>query len=612
MRTLALLLVVVSIGCRAAEELPRGSGPRAESAAPERAHAVAWEDFSPAVFERAKAEHRLVLLDLHAVWCHWCHVMETTTYADPAVVAELREHFVCVGVDQDARPDLSNRYEDYGWPATILFDADGRELAKRSGYIEPAEMLALLRAFVADPTPGPSAAPERRATESSNAPVALSPELRARLEQRETERFDAELGGFRGGHKFLDPPSVERWIALALRGDARAQRRAKQTLDAALALIDPVWGGVYQYSTGGVWTQPHFEKIALYQAEDLRAYALAWSAWKDERHLRAARDLERYVASFLTSPEAAFYTSQDADLVPGEHSAEYFALDDARRRALGVPRVDQHVYARENGWFIRAFCALHAATGDEQALERARRAAEWILRERAIVDGGAPTGGFRHDAAESQGNGGPFLGDTLAMGQAFLALYECTADRAWLERARAASEFLARTFALESGYATSARSELRAFAPVLQRDENAQVARFEDALHHRTGDEKHRERALNALRWIATEEVALDGMPGVVLQAADELASDPLHVTVVGSKRDPAARGLFMAALALPGIARQTDWLDPAEGPLPNADTEFPTLERAAAFACAGGRCSLPAFDAHELARRVRALAPSR
>jgi uncharacterized protein YyaL (SSP411 family) len=181
-----------------------------------------------------------VILDLKAVWCHWCHVMEETTYRDARVIALLDEHFVCLEVDQDARPDLSARYEDYGWPATILFDARGRELAKRSGYVEPDDMAAMLAAFVADPTPGPSA-PAAAPSAAVSIGSALGPELLAELEQLHVERYDAERGGFGRTHKFIDPLSVEYCIARALEGDADSERRARQTLDAALALIDPAW-----------------------------------------------------------------------------------------------------------------------------------------------------------------------------------------------------------------------------------------------------------------------------------------------------------------------------------------------------------------------------------
>jgi uncharacterized protein YyaL (SSP411 family) len=69
-----------------------------------------WQSWSDGVFVRAKREHRFVLLDLQAVWCHWCHVMDKTIYQDPAVVALLRSNYITVRVDEDSRPDLASRY----------------------------------------------------------------------------------------------------------------------------------------------------------------------------------------------------------------------------------------------------------------------------------------------------------------------------------------------------------------------------------------------------------------------------------------------------------------------------------------------------------------------
>jgi thiol:disulfide interchange protein len=92
---------------------------------------IDWQPWSDKVFAQAAAEHKFVLLDLGAGWCHWCHVMDQLTYSDPEVIKLLREKYIAVRVDQDARPDLANRYEDYGWPATIVFNADRGEIVKR-------------------------------------------------------------------------------------------------------------------------------------------------------------------------------------------------------------------------------------------------------------------------------------------------------------------------------------------------------------------------------------------------------------------------------------------------------------------------------------------------
>src|ERR1035438_2860250 len=86
------------------------------------AEAIAWQPWSDAAFAAARTGHRFVILDLEAVWCHWCHVMDETTYRDPKVVSLMGARYVAVRVDQDSRPDLANRYEDYGWPATIVFE----------------------------------------------------------------------------------------------------------------------------------------------------------------------------------------------------------------------------------------------------------------------------------------------------------------------------------------------------------------------------------------------------------------------------------------------------------------------------------------------------------
>ena len=169
-----------------------------------------------------------------------------------------------------------------------------------------------------------------------------------------------------------------------LTGDAQAEHMARQTLTEQLHLLDPAWGGVYQYSMGGDWNSPHFEKIMQMQAENLRIYSLAYAQWGDPSYLHAAQEIRRYLKTFLTSPEGAFYTSQDADLIEGHHSAEYFALDDAGRRKQGVPRVDKHEYARENGWAIAGLVTLYDATGDTEVLKDATRSARWVLANRAL------------------------------------------------------------------------------------------------------------------------------------------------------------------------------------------------------------------------------------
>ena len=569
------------------------------SAAAENPPEIQWLPWSDEIFAQARKEQKLVLLDLGAGWCHWCHVMDAQTYADAEVIKLLGAKYLAVRVDADARPDLANRYEDYGWPATVVFKWDGTELAKRQGYLPPKPMASMLQAFIDDPTPGPSVVPEPAPAAAGAA--ALSAEQRAAMRKNFVEAYDSARGGWGDVHHYLNWNALELCLTEGAAGDAAMTQRARQTLTSGLKLIDPVWGGVYQYSTDGDWEHPHFEKIMPFQAENLRVFALAATLWDEPRWLEPAQDIHRYLRDFLTAPDGAFYTSQDADAVPGEHSAGYFALADAARRARGMPRIDRHIYARENGLAITGLCALYAASGDATALAEARRAAAWIMAQRAL-----PGGGFRHDETDAAG---PYLADTLAMARAFLALYTVTAERPWLARAQAAAVFIDEKFRADIGFRTAASAAGAQLAPKPQVDENIWLVRCAAQLHQHTGDERFHALAGHALRYLAAPAVVASqgfGTSGILL-ARQAFATEPAHVTVVGAKDDPAARALFAAALrGLPPAAR-LEWLDAREGPLPRTDVAFPPLAQPAAFLCANGRCSPPVRTPEQLARKLAA-----
>ena len=573
--------------------------------APKATPSLAWKPWSQSIFEQARREHRFVLLDLEAVWCHWCHVMDETTYKDAKVAKLLNARYLLVKVDQDSRPDLSNRYEDYGWPATIVFAADGSEIVKRQGYIAPDEMVSMLQAIIDDPSPGPSVELEPKLTYPANA--ALTASLRDELRNNFLAGYDQEHGSWGFRQKLLDWDSVEYSMDLAQAGDKTAERMARETLRQQLHLLDPAWGGVYQYSTGGDWNKPHFEKIIQMQAENLRIYALAYAQWKDPEYLHAATEIHRFVKTFLTSPQGAFYTSQDADVIEGKHSADYFALDDAARRKLGIPRVDQHIYARENGWMIASLATLYGVTGNRQYLDDAKRSADWILQNRVSGRTSGRTSGkagFTHGAPDATG---PYLGDNVAMARAFLALYTVTADRKWLARAETTAHFIEAKFRRSDGpgYSTAHIVAGRASISQPQRDENIMLLRTANLLSHYTGKQEYRSYAENAMHYLSAAPVARRFPAASVLLADGELNSTPLHLTVVGPKSDPAAQDLFQSAAQYPSSYKRLEWWDTGEGPLPNPDVKYPQLSRAAVFICTNRTCSAPIFQAQDVARRV-------
>jgi uncharacterized protein YyaL (SSP411 family) len=556
---------------------------------------IQWQPWSDSIFEQAKQQSRFVLLDLGTGWCHWCHVMEEVTYTDPAVIDLIRSRYLPVRVDADSRPDLANRYEDYGWPATIVFNSDGSEIVKRQGYIPPKPMASMLQAIIDDPSPGPSILPEPKLSASDH-PFLSKPDVE-RLRQRLIDSYDSKNKGWGTIQKFLNWDTIEYCLVSSTEGDIGFARMGRETLAAQLNLIDPVWGGVCQYSTDGDWQHPHFEKIMQMQAENIRTYAEAYAVWGDPTYLSTSKKIYEYLKGFLLSPEGAFYASQDADLVAGEHAADYFKLGDSERRKLGIPGVDQHVYSRENGWAINALAVLSAVTGDRQPLEAAIRAANWSIAHRKMAGGG-----FKHDETDKAG---PYLADTLYMARAFLELYMVTANRDWLRQAEEATNYIDQQFKGELGYLTS--PSIGALKSKPQIDENVDLARFANLLEKYSGIKTYGMMAQHAMQFLSIPAVADERgfLVAGILLANRELTTSPLHVTVVGSKTDALAISLFQAALKLPALYKRVEWWDNQEGALPNSDVEYPVLDSAAAFICTDRTCSPPVYSAQKLAKVI-------
>jgi hypothetical protein len=561
--------------------------------------AIVWHPWSDSIFAQAKRENKFVLLDLEAVWCHWCHVMAETTYRDPDVTASMGTNYLAVRVDEDSRPDLASRYENYGWPATVIYAPDGTEIVKKQGYIEPRGMVRLLKAVIEDPSL--VAAQNINHDDAVAGETVLSAERRDALQKKWLAGYDDKEGGWGTVHKYIDADTIEYALGLVRRSDARAAQMARDTLRLERRLLDPVWGGLYQYSAGGVWDEPHFEKIVSVQADGLRSYALAFAQWDDPADLKTIHAIHEYVRNFLTSPDGVVYVSQDADLVPGEHSADYFSLGDAARRARGIPRVDRHIYARENGWIISALVQLAEVTGDMTYRTEAERAAHWIIGHRSL-----PDGGFRHDEIDAAG---PYLGDTLAMGRAFLGLHQLTQNKQWLDRAVSAAKFIAAHFHRKdsAGYAASDTTHVVFPAPRPQFDENVNVIRFMTALAAVTGNADFRAHAGQGLRWLLAPGVTDDrgfSVAGLLLAEA-EARTDPVHIMILGGKDDPVARGMFAASLRLSDQHKLVEWWDRRSGPPPRGEDIFPEMDNAAAFLCANGACSSPLGSVAALEKRL-------
>lgn len=509
-RWLALILLGL-VGCAARAGTGTVRASEAPSAAPREE--LAWATFSPETFARARAEHKLVILDGSAEWCHWCHVMEATTYHDPVVRRVLDERFIAVKVDIDTRPDLAERYGDYGWPATVLFSPEAVEIGKYRGYIAPEKFAEILRTASLDTA---------EATASSvglSRPAADRPLAEETLawigsftEAELDDYWDEDQGGW--GKNQKAPVGCDNLWMLERgfgRGDLEARRRALFALDQQSKLLDPVWGGIYQYSAASDWDHAHFEKLMTFEAPALESYAVAYRYTHDAKQLARARSVLDYVDRFLRGPDGGFYTTQDADLNAHDRARPfldghaYYALGEQRRLALGVPRVDTNEYGRENGLAIAAYVAMFEATADPGVLARAKEAALHIGKTHHTG-----RGGIGHAAAKEEPKQ-LFLADNAAFGWGLVRLHDADPGGPWLASARAIGDFLLAELADPSGgglFATTADPDAVGIFAVrrVPFEENVVALRLLARLARATKDARYTHQIARILRAISVPE----------------------------------------------------------------------------------------------------------
>jgi uncharacterized protein YyaL (SSP411 family) len=608
-------LGVAGCGATAHETARRASQP---------APRVRWREGTAAPFEEAAREGRLVLLSVQAGWCHWCHVMNDTTYRDPAVVALLDERFVTVRAEADARPDLADRYGAWGWPATIVLTSDGREIAAARGYRDPRALRALLERALEDPRPrdlfAEGAAAEGVAAERTTTGLTAAVEAaRAQLDAT----YDAHEEGWGRPQKYPFTAPV----LLALHREAPWPERAERSLERYTRLIDPVWGGMYQYSEQGDWAHPHFERIASVQAGALEALAELARRTGDTTWLAQAQEVVRFLRDFLRAPGGAFRASMDADLrveggpfVPG---ADYFARDDAGRRALGLPRIDPSLYASTQGTLAVGLARFAAAL----PLDDARRQEALSLALDAVSFAGAElrapssllyvheTGhqaehqaGHEpgHDAGrEADGDTTLHLADQVAMLRALLAIQHATGERRHAEAARELADALERAFCeTERGCRSTDRGAgagLAVFEPRVPLEENGRLAQALAAVADLAGERGYEERARRYLEAAATPAAirSQGRIVGDFLLGAELLGRERPIAHVIGPADDPRTLALFEAALSAADLRTRVERAAPGEG-------RYPYPGEPSLFACSLSACAAPVTDPARVAEALR------
>ncbi len=318
---------------------------------------IQWQEWGEEAFASAQRENKPMLLDIGAVWCHWCHVMDRESYDDPEVAAIVNEHFIAMKVDRDERPDIDSRYQaavsavsgQGGWPLTAFLTPDGKPFyggtyfPPADGYGRPSFKRVLLSIANAYKEKNGDVVEQAKMVENAIAQSEsfagrdgrVSASIIAAIQESAFKMFDAQHGGFGQSPKFPHPSALDLLIEQYVRTEDKGLRNlVVSTLEhmANGGVYDQLAGGFHRYSVDERWVVPHFEKMCYDNSELLKNYVHGYKATGSEFFASVARDIIRWMDEWLSDRErGGFYASQDAD-ISMDDDGDYFTwtLDEAR------------------------------------------------------------------------------------------------------------------------------------------------------------------------------------------------------------------------------------------------------------------------------------------
>ena len=318
---------------------------------------IDWQEWGEEVFARARAEDKPILLDIGAVWCHWCHVIDRESYENSAIAQIINQHFVAVKVDRDERPEVDARYQaaisaisgQGGWPLTGFLMPDGRpffggtyfppeDAMGRPGFrrilLAVAESYRNKRGEIAEAAESLAAA-VAKAESFHEARASFDPGVVESQITSILQLFDMKNGGFGRAPKFPHSSAVD----LVLERYQQTKEKhllavAESTLEkmARGGVYDQLAGGFHRYSVDERWLVPHFEKMSYDNSELLRNYLHAWQITRNPFLRKTAEGIIGWVDEVLSDQaRGGFYASQDADYSL-EDDGDYFTwtLDELR------------------------------------------------------------------------------------------------------------------------------------------------------------------------------------------------------------------------------------------------------------------------------------------
>ena len=569
---------------------------------------VSWLEWNEEAFKKARELDNPILLGISAVWCHWCHVMDQTTYSDSEIARLIEEKFVPIRVDRDRRPDIDKRYNMGGWPSTVFLTPNG-EVLTGGTYIPPHQMAVLLehvsRLYQKNKGNLKSRIKElEQEMEKPSAKYASDHEVLQSVIDSLTldiaSRFDSVNGGFGEAPKFPHSEALRlTLLSHYLQGHKAALNIVKKTLVAmgAGGIYDKEEGSFFRYSTTRDWSIPHYEKMCEDNAKLLINYLEAYQVTGDETFRGTAKRTLLYVNRKLSDQEnGGFYGSQDADEV-------YYKLSLKERQNRTPPRIDRTLFVNWNAMMTSAHL-LASAVLEEPSYQKFALQTVDLLLKKAF----SPKNGMSHYLTEGSSHLSGFLTDNVYMTKCLIDSYQVSSDKKFLDHAESLAAFMLDKLWDDAGGFYDKPKETGAFGALKLLDkpleENSVAADALLRLHHLTGKQAYLETAKKTLEFFVSDYQRY-GIIGAVYGLAVELYLRPMQIQVVGSMTDAVTHRFRSESLKEYNPLKVVEILDPILHPERVKALGYPITETPTAYVCFEGKC-ISVEDPKNIAKSIR------
>ena len=400
---------------------------------------INWLEWNKESFDKAKKEEKPVLLDLTAVWCHWCHVMDATSYSDEEIAEIINKDFIPIKVYIDKHPDIRERYNMGGFPSTVFLNPDGQIITGET-YVPPDRFKLIFESV--------KNYYKKKKDNIEKSTIKINEKINKNKENKigsDTikeillsieDNFDNFYGGFGTQPKFPTPEVLD-FLFIQYH-----KSKNKKYLDMVLKTLDGIYDGIYdkndfgffRYSVTQDWKMPHYEKMLDTNAGLLRNYAVAFKITKNNKYGKISKEIIYYINKFLSDQQnGGFYGSQDAD-------EEFYNLKIEERKNKEYPSIDKTIYVDWNSIMISSYIKAGAVLNNDEIIKFAIKTVDFILDN--CYD--SKNGLFHYFDGKANING--LLSDNIYFLNCLIDAYFVTQNQIYLEKINEIAEFIVKNF----------------------------------------------------------------------------------------------------------------------------------------------------------------------